>query len=104
MVSPSASGPERACQVLVEGRVQAVGFRWHAREEASRLGLAGWTRNLADGRVELHLEGEEPALRAMLDWLASGPSAAQVHAVQERQTPLQGLTGFEIKPDGIAPA
>lgn len=104
MDAPSANGPNRACQVLVTGRVQGVGFRWHAREQASRLGLAGWTRNLADGRVELHLEGREPALRAMLDWLARGPSAAQVHAVRERELPPQGLTGFEIEPDGMAPA
>jgi len=81
--------------VLVSGRVQGVGFRWHARAKAEELGLAGWVRNLPDGRVEALVEGEAPAVEAMLAWLARGPSAARVTGVQVVERASEGLTSFE---------
>jgi acylphosphatase len=87
-----------ACRhVFVSGRVQGVGFRWHARAEAERLGLAGWVANLPDGRVEAWLEGDERALEAMLTWLARGPSAARVTHVEAVAISAQGLTGFAVR-------
>lgn len=81
--------------VLVSGRVQGVGFRWHARAKAEELGLAGWVRNLPDGRVEALLEGAEPAVQAMLAWLVRGPTAARVTGLQVVERPSEGLTSFE---------
>ena len=81
--------------VLVSGRVQGVGFRWHARERATELGLAGWVRNLPDGKVELWLEGEAGAVEAMLAWLARGPTAARVLGVEAVERAPGGLAGFE---------
>ena len=70
-------------RAVVEGRVQGVGFRWFVRQEARRLGLAGWVRNLPDGSVELTVAGEESAVRRLLQHVAVGPDAAHVTSVRD---------------------
>ena len=87
----------KAWHALVSGRVQGVYYRQSTREQAQRLGLAGWVRNLPDGRVELVAEGEAEALQQLADWLAQGPSEARVSAVALTEQPLQGLKGFSIR-------
>jgi acylphosphatase len=82
---------------LVSGRVQGVGFRWHARERAEQLGLAGWVRNLPDGRVELVLEGREGAVEAMLVWLERGPPAAHVKNVEVVERAAEGHAVFDVR-------
>jgi acylphosphatase len=54
-------------RVLYTGRVQGVGFRWTSRSIARRFPVGGWVRNLADGRVEMIVEGEETDVEAYLD-------------------------------------
>ena len=96
----AGSGREvEACvQAWVSGRVQGVGFRWRAVERASALGVRGWVRNLADGRVELWLEGERRAVRAMLAWLEGGPSWARVERVDTAEAEPEGHASFEVRP------
>ncbi|CUU35847.1 MAG: acylphosphatase [Fimbriimonadales bacterium] len=66
----------------VYGRVQGVGFRWFVQEHATRLGLTGYVRNLPDGSVEVVAEGEESALRTLLEQvLRVGPPGAWVREV-----------------------
>ena len=89
--------PDLCRHVLVSGRVQGVGFRWHARETAERLGLAGWVKNLPDGRVELWLEGREQAVEAMLVWLGRGPPAAHVKNLEVVERASEGLTSFAVR-------
>ncbi|MBS7663326.1 acylphosphatase [Pseudomonas lalucatii] len=81
----------------VSGRVQGVWFRQSTVEQAERLGLQGWVRNLEDGRVEVLAEGDEPAVRALTAWLEHGPSGAQVTAVDLQEQPLQGIAGFVLR-------
>ena len=69
---------------FVSGRVQGVSFRASARDQALRLGLDGYVRNLADGRVEVLACGDEEALRSLEEWLWSGPPAADVDDVGSR--------------------
>lgn len=57
---------EARLHLFVEGRVQGVYYRASAAEEALRLGLVGWVRNLRDGRVELVAEGPQASLEALL--------------------------------------
>ena len=64
--------------VLVSGQVQGVAFRHHTKVLARELGLAGWVRNLADGRVEVWAEGEARDVDALVEWLRRGPPAACV--------------------------
>ena len=83
--------------VLVRGRVQGVGFRWWTRTRAGELGLTGWARNLADGRVEIVAEGPESGCRALLDMLR-GDTPGRVDAMDvDRSAALGGLAGFVIR-------
>lgn len=81
----------------VAGRVQGVNFRYYTRQEALRLGLTGWVRNLWDGRVEAVFEGEETSVRQMVNWCHTGPSAAHVLEVKvEWKTPSGTFNDFDI--------
>jgi acylphosphatase len=73
---------ERArVHLLVSGRVQGVAFRAYTVDEALRLGLSGWVRNLPDGRVEVEAEGDRAALLALVRFCEKGPPAARVDRV-----------------------
>lgn len=81
----------------ISGKVQGVYFRQSTQEQAERLDIDGWVRNLADGRVELLIEGEEEALRELEKWLARGPVKAKVAAVELQPMTPQGITGFIVR-------
>jgi acylphosphatase len=79
----------------VRGRVQGVGFRWWTRSRALELGLVGWARNTADGRVEVVAEGEREACDRLLAVLRGGATPGRVEAVVEQFAPAKGdLAGF----------
>lgn len=71
-----------AARFLVSGKVQGVWFRASTREVALRLGLRGYARNLADGRVEVLASGEAAAVDALATWLLHGPPSARVDALE----------------------
>jgi acylphosphatase len=52
--------------VFFTGTVQGVGFRYTCRSYADELGLNGWVKNLADGRVELMAEGPRETVEELL--------------------------------------
>lgn len=80
-------------EACISGRVQGVWFRASTREEALRLGLDGWVRNLPDGRVEAVFEGEAAALETMLAWCRVGPPGARVDVVETSRGPAGGASG-----------
>lgn len=69
--------------IEVAGRVQGVGFRWFARQQARRLGIDGWVVNTRSGTVEIAAKGEPEALKQLEAVLAQGPSGAIVKSVTE---------------------
>lgn len=82
---------------LIEGRVQGVGFRAHARRHAQALGLAGSVRNLSDGRVEVIAQGPSAALDELHAALARGPALGRVDAIEARTLPHDpAARGFSI--------
>lgn len=50
------------------GKVQNVGFRYECRAKAGQLGILGWAKNMADGHIELEVEGDEHRLKDFLEW------------------------------------
>lgn len=75
------SGREKAVRCLVAGRVQGVFYRAATAEQARRLRLDGWARNLPDGRVEVVAAGDVDAVAELAQWLWSGSPAADVRSV-----------------------
>jgi acylphosphatase len=78
----------------VTGRVQGVGFRWWTRARALEIGLAGWARNLDDGRVEVVAEGTREGTEALLALLQGPGTPGHVRLVVERWSSATGLEGF----------
>ena len=84
--------------MIVSGRVQGVGFRYTARDEAQGLGLKGWVRNRPSGEVELVAEGREDVLRMLAAWAHLGPPAAHVSRVHEEWSGYTGqFADFRIR-------
>jgi len=87
-----------AAEILVEGRVQGVGFRDYAQRRGSRLGLAGYVMNLRDGRVRARAEGPRAVIEEFVRDLTKGPPLARVERVDVRWLPPTGrYGGFEIR-------
>jgi acylphosphatase len=70
-----------ARRYLVSGRVQGVGFRYFVHDAAAREGVTGYVRNLPDGRVEAHVEGDVDAVTRVERAIRSGPGGARVEHV-----------------------
>ena len=68
---------------FVSGRVQGVGFRFYTQREADRIGVGGFVRNLADGRVEVVASGSEEQLAQLRAALERGPRFSGVEKVVE---------------------
>ena len=85
-----------ARHAVVRGRVQGVAFRYYTVQRAQDLGLAGWVRNLSDGRVEVEFEGEPDSVRAMEEWLQRGPPSAVVKDVLLNEIEPVGRRRFEV--------
>jgi acylphosphatase len=84
--------------VLVSGKVQGVFYRDSTRQKAESLGLAGWVRNLRDGRVEAVFEGPEDAVKDAVAWCREGSPNARVTDVDVLWTePEEKLEGFEVR-------
>ena len=84
-------------RVLISGVVQGVFFRDTCRRVAGRAGVAGWVRNLPDGRVEAVFEGAPEAVDRMVAWARQGPDLARVDGVSVSDEPVEGLTGFTVR-------
>lgn len=83
-------------RVVIEGRVQGVFFRDSCRREAVAAGVAGWARNLDDGRVEVVVEGPLPAVDRVVAWCRSGPRGAVVTAAHVTEERPEGLSAFSV--------
>ncbi len=84
--------------LFISGQVQGVSCRASAASMASRLGLAGWVRNLPEGRVELLAQGEEKTLRSLLAWAHEGLLLARVdHVEAHRDEAREIMSGFRTR-------
>ena len=83
-------------RVVIEGRVQGVGFRVACARQAAAAELAGSVRNLPDGRVEATFEGAPGSVDELVAWCRRGPNAARVSRIRVSELEPTGVTGFVI--------
>ena len=84
-------------RVVVSGRVQGVFFRAECERRARELGVGGFVRNLADGRVEATFEGPDEAVEAAVAWCREGPPWARVESVETTEELPVGERGFRVR-------
>ena len=97
--SGAFADPRRPRRLVAKaiGRVQGVSYRAFCADEALRMNVDGFARNLPDGRsVEVQAEADEPTLRRFIERLREGPFMSVVHDVEYRWEEATGeFTGFE---------
>jgi acylphosphatase len=87
----------RRIRAIVSGRVQGVAYRASTEAKARQLGLAGWVRNLPDGRVELEAEGPPEQVAALVTWCHHGPPSARVDQVAVEELAPKGDEDFDVR-------
>jgi len=84
-------------KVRITGRVQEVWFRQRTKENAQQQNVTGWCRNNQDGSVEAVFEGEESAVKTVVEWCRQGPESARVeHLDVVWETPTNEFRDFRI--------
>lgn len=83
-------------QVKVFGKVQGVFFRQSTLYKAIELGIRGWVKNEKDGTVVTEIEGTEPQVTSMVEWLRKGPSSAIVERLESKACEPKGYTDFQV--------
>jgi acylphosphatase len=84
--------------VFISGMVQGIFFRSETRNEAKKLGVKGWVRNLSDGRVEAVFEGEEKSVKELIEFCRRGPLGARVTGVDITWENYTGeFRNFEVR-------
>ncbi len=84
--------------IFVSGRVQGVRFRESTCKKAQKLGVFGWVKNLADGRVEIVSEGDKENVQKLANWAKNGPIFAKVNNIEVFWEEDRGeSSSFEIK-------
>ena len=93
---------QKAKRFYVSGTVQGVGYRYFVERGARYLKLAGYVRNLRDGRVEVYAIGGPAALASLRDNLERGPQGSSVTGVKEEPADLDPgfAEAFSIEYDG----
>lgn len=85
-------------EVTIQGLVQGVSFRYHTRQMAMMLNVAGWVRNLPNGNVQGCFEGDEKDVQALIDWCHDGPGLAEVESVTVEKQAFRGeFRGFHVR-------
>lgn len=87
----------KAIDVIVSGRVQAVGFRAFTARNAAMLGVKGYVENIDDGRVHAVFQGEDIQVEKLLEMVRQGPRMSQVRDVKIKEISSHGFTNFEVR-------
>ncbi len=82
--------------ITVSGQVQAVGFRYYAKQTAERLGIKGTVQNMPDGTVRIEAEGTEAQLEQLVAWCRHGPDRANVMDLEILDGKIVGCNSFQI--------
>ena len=87
---------KKAIRLYISGIVQGVFFRAFIKENAEKLGVKGFIRNLEDGRVEVFIEGNPDEVRKMIEICKKGPRHSEIKNVEEKQEKFQDFKQFKV--------
>ena len=87
----------KAIKLLIQGKVQGVGYRRWFEQQAIELKLKGYVKNLQTGEVEALVVGDEQVIQELLQRSMLGPSRAEVsHIIQTQVQPDPNLNDFKV--------
>ena len=84
-------------KILVSGRVQGVSFRAFIYQNAIRLGLKGYVKNLSDGRVEVIASGNKVKINELIEICRKGNNWSHVENVEAKEISNENFNEFEIR-------
>ncbi|WP_432208635.1 acylphosphatase [Acinetobacter variabilis] len=87
----------QAIHLIIQGKVQGVGYRRWFEQQAIQLGLKGFVRNLETGEVEAVIVGKEAIVREMIQFSRTGPQRAEVTAIHQQSLTLQDADFQDFK-------
>jgi len=87
---------KKSVRLYITGTVQGVFFRAFVKENAERLNVKGFVRNLEDGRIEIFIEGDSEKVNKMIEFCKKGPRHSQIRNVQEKRERFQDFKTFKI--------
>jgi acylphosphatase len=87
---------KKAVRLYISGTVQGIFFRRFVKDNADKLDVKGFVRNLEDGRIEVFLEGEQENVENMISICNRGPAHSNLRKVEEKEEKLQDFSEFKI--------
>jgi acylphosphatase len=87
----------RHLNITITGRVQGVGFRRAARDQARYMGIKGFVKNNFDETVYIEAEGDDTSINLFVQWCHNGPPFARVEELDVNPGDWKGFTTFETK-------
>jgi acylphosphatase len=87
---------KKSVRLYLTGVVQGVFFRAFVKENAEKLNIKGFVRNLEDGRIEIFIEGDIDAVKKMLSICEKGPKHSQIRKIEVKPERFQGFRTFKI--------
>ena len=87
---------ELRLDLVIEGRVQGVGYRYSSKMKAESLSIRGSVQNLRDGSVFLTAQGEKEAMDNFVRWCYKGPPGATVRKIEKVQGKTEEFSEFKI--------
>jgi acylphosphatase len=82
--------------IVIQGWVQGVGFRYAAFKMACQYRITGFVRNLPDGSVYIEAEGPAAQVEEFIKWCHTGPVRAQIRSVSAKDGPMMEFRDFII--------
>jgi acylphosphatase len=87
----------RTIEIIIKGKVQGVGFRYHTRKIANELNIRGFVKNMYDGSVYIHAHGAEQEIEMFINWCRQGPRLAIVDFLELKEIPDNDFDGFTVQ-------
>jgi len=87
---------KKSVRLYIEGTVQGVFFRGFIKENAEKLNVKGFVRNLEDGRIEIFLEGDIESVNKMIELCKQGPKHSQIRNIEIKPEIFQDFKVFKV--------